>query len=150
VKRARQGVNVAVLLAMGSALILIVVLMCFTRPLLMLFTQDESVIEFGTIAMQVVTPFYLLLCFNQIYAGALRGIGQSKTPMYIMLGSFVVFRQIYLTIARALSSSFTVVALSYPMGWMLCSVLLFFAYRRSAMFAVTAVNDIQEKNNAPA
>lgn len=73
-----------------------------------------------------------------MYAGALRGIGESVIPTVIMLFSFVVFRQIYLYLATTMIADeqlrFVIVALAYPVGWMLCSALEAIAYHRSRLF----------------
>lgn len=65
---------------------------------------------------------------NQVYSGALRGAGDAKNTMYIMLFSFVVFRQIYLFIVSRMGATAGVIALGYPMGWMMCSALLLIYY----------------------
>ena len=48
-----------------------------------------------------------------------------------MLFSFVFFRQAYLFVNRLLGNSFMGVTLAYPMGWVVCSVLMVLFYRRS-------------------
>ena len=42
-------------------------------------------------------------------------------PMFIMLGSFVVFRQIYLYLTYRWFGTLLPVALGYPVGWVMCS-----------------------------
>ena len=91
-------------------------------------------VSYGVRFIQIVTPFYLTISFNQIYSGALRGIGDATAPTVIMLCSFVVFRQIYLFITKMLNVGFVSVALAYPMGWILCSTLLIIRYRGSRLF----------------
>ena len=113
-------------MAIIPSLILIFLELTFVfAALLVLYAQRKNIGE---------TPFYLTICFNQIYAGALRGIGDATAPTVIMLCSFVVFRQIYLFITKVLNIGFISVALAYPMGWILCSVLLFIRYRSSRLF----------------
>ena len=92
-----------------------------------------EVIEYGIRFIRIVTPFYIAICFNQIYAGALRGVGDATMPTVIMLASFVVFRQIYLAVTKALGAGFIAVALAYPVGWILCSTLLIIRYSRSVL-----------------
>lgn len=94
----------------------------------MLFNSEQEVVQFGTMFMRMVSPFYLAFAINQVYLGALRGAGDTKSSMYITLGSFVLFRQIYLFIAYRLSGSIRAIAMGYPMGWMLCSALLLCYY----------------------
>ena len=102
----------------------------FAPTLTSLFTQDEEVLAFGVRFIRLMMPFYIAICFNQIYANALRGAGNSTAPMVIMMGSFIVFRQIYLFIISKCFNNITSVALGYPLGWILCSVLLFIYYHK--------------------
>ena len=82
-------------------------------------------------AAAVYLPFYLLCCINQIYSGALRGAGNSQVPMVIMLGSFVVFRQIYLYIvSHFITNTLLPLAMGYPAGWLVCSAATLLYYRR--------------------
>ena len=101
------------------------------RPLMAVFSPVPEVIDYGVRFMHIVTPFYITICFNQIYSGALRGIGDATMPTVIMLLSFVLFRQIYLAMTKALGVGFIAVALAYPVGWILCSTLLVLRYLRS-------------------
>ena len=61
----------------------------------------------------------------------MRGAGNTKAPMFIMMGCFIVFRQIYLFIISRLTESVIWVALGYPFGWILCSVIIYIYYKRS-------------------
>ena len=88
---------------------------------------------FGVRFIQLNSPFYFAMCFNQTYAGALRGVGTAKIPMVIMLFSFVLFRQAYLFTVKMLGNPLTAVALAYPVGWAMCSILLGVFFRRSVL-----------------
>ena len=127
--RARQGMRTAMAMATVITLIILVPLMLFARPMCALFNQEPEVLDYGVYFIRLISPFYLLANFNQIYAGGLRGAGDAKMPMFIMLGSFVVFRQIYLFLTYRLAGTLLPVALGYPVGWIMCSAVLFFYYR---------------------
>jgi len=133
-KRAREGTKQALILSLVITAVISAVVMLFARTLLSLFTQDADVLDYGRRFTLMISPFYLLICFNQIYAGALRGIGNARAPVIVMLGSFVVFRQLYLLVNKLLGNAFVPVALAYPVGWALCSVLLTVLYLRSAIY----------------
>lgn len=138
-KRARDGVHTAIVMSIASTVTLGLVVYFLARPLLGFFSPVEEVVAFGEKFIRIVTPFYIAICFNQIYAGALRGVGDATMPTVIMLCSFVVFRQIYLFVTKALGAGFLAVALAYPMGWIMCSTLLYIRYRGSRLVR----NDIQ-------
>ena len=129
--RARKGVRQALWMTLSVTAVLCVGVIAGARPLNRLFTADEEVLTHGVHFISIISPFYLACCFNQIYAGALRGAGNAKTPMFVMLFSFVFFRQAYLFVNRLLGNSFMGVTLAYPMGWVVCSVLMVLFYRRS-------------------
>ncbi len=131
--RARQGVRQSLLMSLGVTALLSGLLIVCDRPLLALFTADGEVIRFGERFITLISPFYITVCFNQIYGGALRGTGNAKTPMVIMLLSFVVFRQLYLYVNNLLGGAFVPVAIAYPMGWVLCSILMTIFYRRGTL-----------------
>ena len=131
--RARDGVRTAILMSIIATATLGMLVFLLARPLMELFSPEEDVIDYGVRFIHIVTPFYLAICFNQIYAGALRGIGDATMPTVIMLISFVAFRQIYLAVTKALGAGFIAVALAYPVGWILCSTLLIIRYSGSKL-----------------
>ena len=133
-ERARQGVRVSLYMSLASTAVLIAVVVPLARIIVELFvgSTEQGVILSGTLFLTYLTPFYLLPCFNQIYAGALRGCGRSGIPMAAMLLSFVLFRQVYLFImANYISNTVLPIALGYPAGWLVCSAILIVAYKRN-------------------
>jgi len=133
--RARRGVNVSLGLSEIVTFTLGVIAIVFAPLLLRMFTQDEEVLSFGVTFIRTITPFYLFNCVNQMYAGALRGIGKATTPTLIMLFSFVGFRQLFLFSNKMLfANSFLGMSLAYPSGWVICTTLMAIFYRRSILF----------------
>ena len=133
ISRAREGVRTAIVMSLVSTAALGLMVFVLARTLMGFFSPEAEVIDYGVRFIQIVTPFYIAICFNQIYAGALRGVGDATMPTVIMLASFVVFRQIYLAVTKALGAGFIAVALAYPVGWILCSTLLIIRYSRSVL-----------------
>lgn len=127
-KRAKAGPRYGLIMGYIVTAIILVPMMVFAPQLTALFNDDREVIEFGTLFVRLCTPFYVAFVINQVYSGALRGAGDAKNTMYIMLFSFVVFRQIYLFIVSRMGATAGVIALGYPMGWMMCSALLLIYY----------------------
>ena len=117
-------------IAMACNLIIMVPVIVFAPALVRFFNGTPEVITYGTLFLRMMSPFYVLTCVNQILAGSLRGAGDSKTPMFIMLGSFVLFRQIYLfVVTHFISNAIVPVAMSYPAGWLVCSVATLIYYK---------------------
>ena len=132
VSRAKKGVRTALVMAMSVTVFISIVVMIFAPYLVAFFNGKDAVISYGTLFLHWLTPFYVLCCFNQIYAGALRGAGDSKAPMVIMLFSFVLFRQIYLFVMSTfIANEVLPLAMGYPAGWLVCSILTLIYYRRT-------------------
>lgn len=130
VERAKKGVRSALNASILSTLLLMVPVLIFAPQIVAFFNSKEEVVSYGAMLLHYLTPFYVLCCFNQVYAGALRGAGNAKAPMLIMLGSFVVFRQIYLFAMSRIWNEIIPIAMSYPAGWLLCSILTTIYYHR--------------------
>ncbi len=124
VERAKKGINVALSLAIGSVVVLLIPIMIFAPQLTAFFNSNLKVVEYGSLLLRWISPFYLLCCVNQIYTGALRGAGNTKVPMFIMLFSFVFFRQLYLYImSNFISNTVLPIAMGYPAGWLVAAAL---------------------------
>ena len=133
-ERARQGVRTSLNMSLISTAVLIAAVIPLARFIVEIFigSEEPGVILYGTMFLTYLTPAYLLPCFNQIYAGALRGCGKSGIPMAAMLLSFVAFRQVYLFImANYISNTIMPIAMGYPAGWLVCSLILIVAYKRN-------------------
>lgn len=134
VDRAKKGATCAVLMSVGITMMLMIPIMIFAPGLVSFFNSKPAVVRYGTEILRAQSPFYVLCCVNQIYAGALRGSGKSKVPMIIMLFSFVAFRQAYLYImANYISNEIIPIALAYPAGWLVASILIFIYYKRTKL-----------------
>lgn len=135
VDRAKKGVSVTMAMATVSTVLISAVVILFRAPLVAFFNSDAEVISYGTLFLKWMTPFYVLCCVNQIYSGALRGSGDSRAPMVIMLCSFVAFRQLYLfVVSNFIANEILPLAMSYPAGWLLCSGLTLIYYHKKANF----------------
>jgi putative MATE family efflux protein len=129
VKRAKAGTNQAVVMALISTAVLAVPVVVFSGPMISLFNADPEVLEYGSLFIRRIAPFYSVCIICQIYAGTLRGAGEARAPMIIMLSSFVVFRQIYLYVTSKLIGTLMPVVFGYPVGWVVCSIAMFIYYK---------------------
>ena len=122
--RANRGTRDTIMLSVGITAVIAVILVVFAVPTVGLFSRDSSVIEYGVLFLRANTFFLLFNCVNHTLAGALRGRGDSRGPMFIMLLSFVAIRQIYLFIVtRFIANTPFLVGFGYPVGWMCCCAI---------------------------
>ena len=135
VDRARKGVRtglISCLLFTGLGMIPILI---FAPGIVRILNDKPQVVEYGTLLLRVITPFFLVSCFSHLYSGALRGAGDSRAPMIIMLSTFVGARQLYLFIMSQVCNEVIPIALSYPVGWILCSAVTTIYYHKSKLDA---------------
>lgn len=136
-ERSKKGLRQATYLCMGVTFVIVVLILVFARPVSNFFTSSESIIEYGVYFIYRITPFMILSCPSMVTLSALRGAGNSKMPMIFTLFSYVVFRQIYLfVVTRMFPGNLTPVAFAYPIGWVLCLILVM-SYYLKVGFGVT-------------
>ena len=142
VDRAKKGVRSALNISFAATVIVMIPVILAAPWLVQFFNDDPAVIEFGTLFLRYITPFYIVCCVNQVYSGALRGAGNSKVPMFIMLASFVCFRQIYLFImANFISNTVLPITMGYPAGWIVCSALTLLYYHKVPLDKVKLIKN---------
>lgn len=140
-ERAKKGVRTAYLMSLTCTFVIMIPLMVFAPQAGAFFNDKPEVLEYSTLLIRWLSPFYLTCCMNQVYAAALRGAGNSKVPMIIMICSFVVFRQAYLYImANFISNEILPIALAYPAGWILCSLITFIYYKKTNLMKTKLVS----------
>ncbi|WP_026528774.1 MATE family efflux transporter [Butyrivibrio sp. VCD2006] len=123
VKRAEDGTRITVIAATCITFIIAVFLYIFSSPAIRMFSSDQSVIEFGSLFIHTNVFFLTANCVNHTLAGALRGRGDSKGPMIIMIMNFVVIRQIYLfVLTNYFVNTPKWVGFGYPIGWVCCCI----------------------------
>ena len=123
-KRADQGTATTVLMSVGITAVIALGLFLYAPAAIGLFSRDVSVVDYGTMFIRTNVFFLLANCVNHVLASALRGRGDAKAPMVIMLLSFVAIRQIYLfVITRYFINTPKAVGFGYPVGWVTCCII---------------------------
>ena len=144
VARAKKGVNSSLVLACITTAALMIPILVFPNQLVSFFNDKQEVVNYGTLLLRWMTPFYMLCCINQIYAGALRGAGNSTAPTVILLTSYVAFRQLYLFVVSRICNEVIPIAMSYPAGWLLCTTLMAIYYHKTSLEKSRLVDDRSE------
>lgn len=122
-KRAEQGIYMTVGLNMAVTLAVVLALYFLAEPAVGLFTKDEAVISYGALFIHANSFFLLCNTVNHVLAGGMRGLGDSKGPMIIMLSTFVGVRQVYLyLVTHFIANTPLLVGLGYPVGWTACAI----------------------------
>ena len=128
-KRVRSGVHQCLFMTVIAALAISGVLLPAGKFLLGLFTKDQEVIVIGIEMMRFLVPFYITYVCVEIFSGALRGMGDALIPMLLSFGGICVLRSGWLLAAVPVWNNMKTVMFSYPLTWIVTSVLFVIYYR---------------------
>ncbi len=141
IERVKKGLSRTLIMASAVALATTALIIIFKTPLMGLFTTDPEVIRIGGNYLTIVTSFYLFFTGMFIYAGVMRGAGDTLIPMFITLFSLWIIRipaAVYLSRESVTFLGFTFkgaglgpegIWWSIPAGWGFGMVLSFIYYK---------------------
>lgn len=135
--RVKQGAEEVLKLSLGTAFVLVALLLAFGGNLLRMFTATEEIIRLGVRQMRILSAGYIAMAVSQVFGGILRGAGDTVAPMWISILTTVLFRVPLAYFLAYLTRSET-----YPAGspdalfvslltsWILGAACNYFWYRR--------------------
>lgn len=129
--RVRQGFRTSLMMGIGVLLAVSGIMFFTADGIASLFNREPDVVHYGAMFITMMVPFRFFTAIYQCCAGALRGTGDSRGPMLMMLFSFVLVRQVYLLLITQFFNNVYVVAFGYPLGWIVCALLhcLYYYYK---------------------
>lgn len=127
-ERIHKGVRVMNWAYVVVSVFMSVLIFALRVPLFRVFVETDEAITIGCRMLVLITPFYLLNIFIEIYSGALRGMGDTVAPMMISIFGVCVFRVIYLAIFMPIFHSLDVLCIMYPVSWALTNGMYLIYY----------------------
>ncbi|MFZ5915901.1 MAG: MATE family efflux transporter [Chloroflexota bacterium] len=91
-KRAERSGYITFQLALTLMTVMGLIFIFFPRPLISLFTDDPDVIRMAVVPLRIVGFVQPLLAGSMVFAGNLRGAGDTRFPMYITGGTIWTIR----------------------------------------------------------
>lgn len=128
--RIRKSVRVCLGLAAATSLLLSFVVIRFSGTLLLLFTQDRTVISICQGMIRVISPAYITYICIEILSGVCRGCGDALAPMLLTCFGVCVLRIVWIFTAVPLRHEVATVAFSYPLTWTITSLLFIVYYKK--------------------
>ncbi len=116
---------IAVSVVAGLSLISV----AFSKNLLSLYSDSYEVVKNGMIRAVYNYPLYFILCFTEIFGGALRGMGRSVAPTMMMVLTTCLFRIVWVFLIFPLNPVLENLYISYPVSWILAATvhIIYFA-----------------------
>ncbi len=128
--RIKKSVRICLGMAAFTSLLLTVVLMSGGQMFFHLFTDDVDVVAIGLGMMKVISPSYITFIFIEILGGATRGCGDAILPMAMTGIGVCVLRVVWVWVAVPMRPEVSTVAFSYPLTWVVTSILFIIYYKR--------------------
>ena len=129
--RVRQSVRVCLAMSIGTVGVLSLLMTVFRRVILGVYTTDTSVIETGAYIISVIVPFAATFMPVEIFAGTMRGMGDSMRPTAIICLSVCVVRVLWIMTAVKKYHTLLMLCVCYPMTWVLCAIVFIVTYLRA-------------------
>jgi MATE family multidrug resistance protein len=89
--RARRAGWLALASGAGFMALAACAFLLLPRPLLHIYTQDETVVLLGTRLLMLAAAFQIFDGIQTVATGALRGAGETRQPMFVNLGGYWFF-----------------------------------------------------------
>ena len=126
--RIHKAVRLMNLAYVGSAVGFSCLVILLREQLFHFFVTSEEAVSIGCRMVLVISPFYIFNIHIENYAGALRGVGDTLTPMLFSVFGICVFRLIYLWVLFPLYPTLEFLCAMYPINWLLIDALYMFYY----------------------
>ena len=95
----------------------------FGPQLMLLFTKDPIVVDWGMQRMRVVFVFYFTHGFMQVFSGTMRGIGKSFAAFIIVLICACIFRILWILFIFPHHRTLGGLLFCFPVSWLLVSIV---------------------------
>lgn len=126
--RVRKSIWVCMGMAALTTILFSVLFYFAASPLIGLFSTDQAVLAEGVDIMRFLAPWYIAYVCIEIFSGAIRGTGDSLIPMLITTSGVCVLRVVWIYAVLPLNHTFHNLVLSYPVSWILTSILFLIYY----------------------
>ena len=128
--RIRKGVWVCMAMSVSLMAALSALVVTFRTFILGIYTTDPEVIRLGAYVMLFTVPFNVLFMPVEVFAGTMRGTGYSLIPTVITCVCVCLFRVVWIFTAVARWHRVEMLAVCYPISWLLAAVVFFITYLR--------------------
>lgn len=129
-QRTKKGILICMGLQFVMAVALSGAIIVFREPLLGIFTDDAAVIEIGGRMMCLISPWYFSYLFIEVFAGALRGIGNVMMPLIMTIVGVGAVRVLWVMVTAHVCPTLMATIANYPVTWVLTAAMftVYFIY----------------------
>lgn len=128
--RIRKGAWTCLGMSVAMVAALDVFLLTFRTQILGIYTDNADVIAVGSVIMGSIIPYEVLFMPIEVFAGTMRGVGNSLMPTLITGSCVCLFRVVWLMTVVQHWHTLKALTLSYPISWALAAAVFLVVYFR--------------------
>lgn len=136
------------IIATSTTIILSTIFYFWGGTLFKLFTEDEKVIEIGMSILRFICPTFFTYVSIEVVSGTMRGCGSSFVPTLFTLVGVCLLRLVWLFTVVPHFNSLQAIYVSYPMTWIVTSILFWIYYAKGDWLRLKKKNGYTEKTGA--
>lgn len=144
IDRVKKSVRICISMAAATSVFLSFVVLTWGDVILLLFTQDQNVINICVGMMRTIAPAYVTYVCIEILSGTCRGCGNALIPMLMTCFGVCVLRIIWIFVAVPMRNEVSTVAFSYPLTWTVTSLLFIIYYKKGKWMQVDDIKTAPE------
>ena len=126
--RVKKGMWESLAMSLSLTIVCCILFWFFGKPVFLLFTTDEAVINAGMDMLHFLVPFWITYISIEILSGTIRGTGNSFVPMMITVFDVCVLRIVWIYTAGVHWHFINTILSSYPITWTFTSLLFWIYY----------------------
>ena len=129
--RVRDCVKISCKVFSAATIVLSGILLAIGRPAILLFTNDQALMDKTWEIMLYFVPYYFTWTFIDVISGTLKGAGDAIVPVIILGLGICAFRILWVLVVFGLIyHSLMILGLSYVTSWVITDIALIVRYRQ--------------------
>ena len=129
-ERIKKSVKITYFFTAMSSILLSITFYIWCEPLLLLFTNETSVVSEGVYMFRHYCQYYIFFVGIEVFSGAIRATGDSFIPTIITAIGICGLRILWIFIAVPASPLIVTILSVYPLTWFLTSFVFTIYYLR--------------------
>jgi len=129
VDRVSQGTKQCILIALGTAAVMVAVILLFGQQIAGLFTETEEVLAMSLRFLRILAFGYLAFSINMVLWGTIRGAGDAITPMWATLINTILIRVPLAYLFVHITGEPVGIIYSLLVSWVTITILAVISYR---------------------
>jgi len=91
-ERVTEGTKQCTIMALGTAIVMVGIILVFGRFIAGIFTDTQEVIDMSVRMLRILAFGYIVFSLNMVFSGVIRGAGDAMTPMWLSFINTILIR----------------------------------------------------------